>query len=193
MVFDTETTGLSPSQGDEIVSIGAVRIVHRRLLSGETFKRLVNPRRAIPKSSTRFHGITDAHVKDSPPIQVVLPQFKAFAGDAVLGAHNAAFDMKFIQLKEAESGLSFTNPVLDILLLSVYIHDYTQDHTLDSIAERLGVEIGERHDALGDAMVTAQILLKLLDLLEDSGIKTLGEAIAASMQMVEVRKQQQAF
>ncbi|MEN8133747.1 MAG: exonuclease domain-containing protein, partial [Pseudomonadota bacterium] len=184
---------LRPSQGDEIVSIAGVRIVNRRILSGESFTRLVNPKRPIPKLATHIHGITNTQVQDSSPIQVVLPQFKAFTGNAVLVAHNAAFDMKFIQLKETEAGIEFDNPVLDVLLLSVYIHDHSKDHTLDTIAERLGVELSDRHSALGDALITAQIFLGLMDLLEEAGIRTLGQALETSEKMVEVRKQQEVF
>lgn len=187
--FDTETTGLEPSAGDEIISIGAVRIVNARLLKNEVYERLVNPRRALNRESARIHGIAAEMLEGQPEIERVLPAFHLFCEDTVLVAHNAAFDMRFLELKEASSGVRFTQPVLDTLLLSAVVHPSQDDHRIESIAERLGVRIIGRHTALGDAFLTGEIFLKLLPLLADRGISTLAEALEASRQTYYARLQ----
>jgi DNA polymerase-3 subunit epsilon len=179
-VFDTETTGLSPSEGDEIVSMGAVRIVNGRLLEHEVFEQLIDPGRRMSAKATEITGIDDAMLAGQPNIAQVLPAFHQFGEDTVLVAHNAAFDMRFLQLKEAATGVRFTQPVLDTLLLSVLIHPSLEGHGLEAIGERLGVNIIGRHTALGDAIVTGQIFLRLVPLLAERGIRTLKEAREAS-------------
>ncbi|MDX1484143.1 MAG: exonuclease domain-containing protein [Alphaproteobacteria bacterium] len=192
-VFDTETTGLSPSQGDEIISIAGVRVSAGRIDRENAFAALVDPGFPVPKPSIRFHGITDEMLAGKPAIAEVLPDFRAFVGDSILVAHNAAFDMRFLKLKEDASGVSFHQVVLDTLLLSVFLDRDAESHTLDAIAERTGIAIEGRHTALGDALATAAILLDQLRRLEDRGITTLGQAISASNEMTAVRKLQTRF
>jgi DNA polymerase-3 subunit epsilon len=179
-VFDTETTGLEPSAGDRILQIGATRINAGKLRRQDCFDQLVDPQRSIPAAGIPIHGITPERVAGQPVIATVLPAFHAFAADTVLVAHNAAFDMRFLQLLEAETGIVFNQPVLDTLLLSAVVHPQQESHRLEAIAERLGVPVLGRHTALGDAMVTAEVFLKLVPLLEAMGIRTLGEALAAA-------------
>lgn len=171
VVFDTETTGLRPEE-DELVAIAGVRVVNGRIRHSEIFERLIDPGRPIPPSSTRIHGITNLMIKGKPPARIVLPQFHRFAKDAVLVAHNAAFDLAFIARREAESGVTFGNPVLDTLLLSRFLDPGESDHSLDALTARFGIAIGGRHTARGDAEATAAVFVRLLDLLAQRGVTT---------------------
>jgi len=179
-VFDTETTGLEPSNGDEIIQIGAARIVNNRLLRQETFDQIVDPECPLKPESIPIHGITEDMVRGKPNIDVILPAFHEFCEDTVLIAHNAAFDMRFLQLKEERTGIRFTQPVLDTLLLSAVVHPNQESHKLDVILERLGITIGTRHNALEDALATGEVFLKLVKLLEDMGIVTVRQALEAA-------------
>jgi DNA polymerase-3 subunit epsilon len=195
VVFDTETTGLEPSNGDEMISIAGVRIVNGRIMRGESFDHYIHPGRSIPPASTEIHHITNEMVADAPPVEEVLPKFHTYVSDAVLVAHNAAFDMKFLSLKEETTGLKFTNPVLDTVLLAAHLQGQTASLTLDTLAEQFGIEIPPevRHTALGDSLATAEVLLRLIDLLEASGVKTLREAVEVEKKAAAIRKQQAKY
>lgn len=182
VVFDTETTGLRPSQGDEIVQLGAIRIVNGQLLYHEVIDQLIDPKRFVPQESVAIHGIQPALLQGQPTIDKILPHFHSFAENSVLVAHNAAFDMRFLQIQEEKTGIVFNNPVLDTLLLSSILHPNQDSHSLDGLAERLNVTIVGRHTALGDAIVTGEILVKLIPLLEAHGICTLADALEAASQ-----------
>lgn len=179
-VFDTETTGLDINGGDRIISIAAVRIVNGKILMEEKFDQLVDPQRPIPAESTQIHGITDDMVKGQSLIEEVLPFFDRFAEETLLVAHNAAFDMRLLQINEPYTGIKFDHPVLDTLLLSAVVHPSQDDHGLQTIAKRLGVPVIGRHTAIGDAITTANLFLKLLSLLTERGIHTLRGAHEAS-------------
>lgn len=195
VVFDTETTGLEPSRGDELVSIAGVRIVNGRILRSEAFDTLVDPGRNIPAASTRVHGITQEMVAGAQSANEVLPLFHRFVGDSVLVAHNAAFDMTFLTRNRKAAGVSFDQPVLDTVLLAGHLFGAGESLTLDALAARFGIVIPQeaRHTALGDALATAEVLLKLLGLLEARGVVTLDQAIAVSNRQAGLRRRQKGY
>ena len=156
------------------------RIVNGNLLRDECFDQLVDPQRSIPEASIPIHGIRPEMVRGRPTIAEVLPGFHAFASDTVLVGHNVAFDMRFLKLKEGASGVRFDQPVLDTLLRSSVVHPNEPSHDLEAIAARLGVAVSGRHTAVGDALVTAEVFLRLLPFLRQQGILTLGQAREAA-------------
>jgi DNA polymerase-3 subunit epsilon len=177
VVVDTETTGLDISRGDKIISISGVRIRGGRIQDADIFNTLVNPGRPIPGKTVAIHHIEDHMVAGAPSMDEVYPQFVEYVGDSVLVAHNAAFDMKCLDIAAAAAGLpQIDNPVLDTLFLSYALHQEIEGHSLDAIAARMGITIEGRHTSLGDARATAQVFLGLLSLLPRRGVLTLADA-----------------
>ncbi|MCR8549637.1 exonuclease domain-containing protein [Salipiger sp. P9] len=177
-VFDTETTGLLPHK-DEVVQIGAVRVLNGRIVPGEVIDQLVDPGMPIPPASTRVHKVTDAMVRGQPDIAEAGRRFHRFAKGSVIVAHNAPFDMAFLRRHRDRMGVQWDHPILDTVLLSAVLFGASQTHTLDALCERLGVEIPAplRHTALGDAHATAQVLVKMLPMLEARGMARFGEVL----------------
>jgi DNA polymerase-3 subunit epsilon len=195
VVFDSETTGLHPSQGDKIVSLSAVRIRRGKLQYADIFDTMVNPGRNIPSESIKFHGITEEMAQDAPTLEQIYPKFVEYVSSAVLVAHSAGFDKKFLDMAAAQYGmLRVDNPILDTLFLSVGIHkDLSEGHSLDDIAKRLGVKTEDRHSSLSDCYTTGRIFLRLLPLLKARGVNTLHDAKTLCDRMLLLRWQQTRF
>ena len=175
VVVDLETTGLKPGPA-AITEIAAIRIEQGRLV--EEFHSLVNPGRRVPAQITRLTGITDEMLRDQPRIDAVFPQLHTFIGSMPLVAHNADFDLAFLNF-DARRLLSnpLLNPSVCTLRLAKRLLTGIRSRSLDSVASHLGVSGPDRHRALGDARITAEVFLIFLEQLPERGIKTLGQLL----------------
>lgn len=159
VVFDIETTGLSP-QYDKITEIGAVYIENGQITN--SFSELVNPERSIPRKIVSLTGISPEMVKDKPTIETVLPKFFEFCKGAILVAHNASFDTSFVFKAADDMGLDRKFPYIDTLALARVVLPELRRHRLDTLTKYFNVELENHHRAHDDALATAEVFLCLL-------------------------------
>ena len=188
VVFDIETTGLSPTN-NRIIEIGAVRIKDGRIQ--DTFSEFVNPEVPIPYTITKLTSITDAMVQNAPTIEVILPKFLEYIGDASVVAHNATFDTGFIRENAKRLGLVFDSTIVDTMTLAHILLPELGKYTLDRLCKQFGVVNEHHHRACDDAAATAEIFVKMIKMIKEKGITTiheLNEAGAASPDAIRKAK-----
>lgn len=180
IVFDTETTGLDPEQGDRLVEIGCIELINR-FPTGNTFHRYINPDRDIPEQAFRVHGLSIEFLKDKPRFAEIADELAEFIGDAPLVAHNAMFDLGFLnaELRRAGKALVQRERLIDTLLLARRKHP--GNNSLDSLCERYQIDNSRRtkHGALLDAELLAEVYLELLGA-RQAALGLVETAIAAS-------------
>jgi DNA polymerase-3 subunit epsilon len=163
IVFDTETTGLDPEQGDRLVEIGCIELINR-FPTGNTFHRYINPERDMPEQAFRVHGLSIEFLKDKPRFVEIVDALVEFIGEAPLVAHNAMFDLGFLnaELRRAGKALVQRERLVDTLLLARRKHP--GNNSLDSLCERYQIDNSRRtkHGALLDAELLAEVYLELL-------------------------------
>ena len=164
-VFDVETTGLDPRKGHRIIEIAGVRLENGALRTETAFVEFVNPERDIPWEAKQVNKISDEDVCDAPTIDIILPKFLAFAQGSLLVAHNAAFDMGFLeQEKEYCWGYVELPECLCTMRLSQSLYPREFRHNLDVVSRRFSLAMPDmRHRALADAILAAQALQKMID------------------------------
>lgn len=163
IVWDTETTGIFPGDGHRIVEIGAVEMVGK-VLTGKRFHTYIDPCRAMPRDAQNVHGLSTAFLTGQPVFEMVIDGFLTFIGDAPLVAHNAAFDMEFLntELKRAGMPAIPQSRSIDTLEISRKINPGAK-HTLDALCNRYGIDLSGRtkHGALVDAELLARVYVEL--------------------------------
>lgn len=160
VVFDVETTGLS-NQYDKIIELAAVKVKNGEII--DKFERFSNPHEKLSETIKNLTHITDDMLRDAPEIKEVLTDFKAWVGDAIFVAHNASFDMGFIDTNYERLGFGpSTNGVIDTLELSRTINTSYGKHGLNFLAKKYGVELTQHHRAIYDTEATAYIFIKML-------------------------------
>lgn len=164
VVFDLETTGLSPDY-HEIIQVAGVRMRGGAILAEESFATYVKPRQSIPTFITEYTGIRNADVRGAPGVVEALRQFSTFAGNAMLIAHNGKrFDIPFIHASCTQNGLPVrTVPFVDSMAFSRKIWGGRGGHGLDAVMSRLRITMdgGRRHDARGDVQVLAEAVRRM--------------------------------
>ena len=164
IVFDTETTGFDVENGDRLVEIGAIELVNH-VPTGRTFHQYINPEREVPEEAFKVHGLSYEFLKDYPTFDKVADQWLEFVGDAVLVAHNAGFDFKFMngQLKELGKPLHEWKNVIDTLEMARNMFPGSRC-SLDALCKRFEIDNSHRtkHGALLDAELLADVYLELL-------------------------------
>lgn len=178
--IDLETTSLDAAKA-LIVQFATVPISGGALDSGDACERLVDPGTAIPPRSTEIHGITDAMVRDAPPLRQLWRELVARLESRVVIGHTVAFDLTVLAAEARRNGLPWRKPrALCVRMLATVVAPSLASHSLDALASWLGLEIRDRHRALGDAEAAGHIFLALIPRLEALGIRTLAEAERAT-------------
>ena len=200
IVFDTETTGLSPQGGDRMVEIGCVEMFNR-VETGRTFHSYFNPRRPMPSEAEAVHGLSDRFLSDKPEFGDVCENLLEFIGDSPLVAHNASFDFGFLNHELGTCGrpLVCTTRMVDTLVLARQKFPGAK-HSLDALCTRFGVDRSLRikHGALIDAQLLAQVYVELTggrqigltlvaELIETETDRTNGSAVTGDTLVATIR------
>ena len=190
VVFDIETTGFSPVT-NRIIEIGAVKVEHGEIT--ERFSTFVNPQVPIPFHIEKLTSINDSMVMDADTIEVVLPQFLEFVGDAILVAHNANFDVSFIKENAKRQGIPVDFTYVDTVGIARALLTGQSKYTLDAVAKTLGISLENHHRAVDDAECTAEIFVKFIDMLKKDGIMDLASLNELGKSSVEAIRKLHSF
>lgn len=179
VVLDTETTGPDAATA-RIIQIGAVRVIHGEVRADDIYDQLIDPGIPVPESSTRIHGLTDDDIAGAPSFAEARGALESYLGDAVIIGHAIGYDLSLLKSETEKSGEQWTRPRrLDTRLLARLVRPTLANHSLDTVSDWLGIKITGRHTALGDAQATAEVFAKMIPLLREIGVRTLGEVEAA--------------
>ncbi len=171
VIFDVETTGLSPIDGDRIIEIAAVKVKGDRVV--DRFYSLVNPQRSIPLHATQVNNITEEMLATAPVAADVLPQIIRFIGGACVAGHNVRFDLNFLCYELALIGrrLNEQTPAVDTLKMARDLLPYLSNHKLSCLARSLGVVVDQTHRAMADVELTVAVFMRLMEIAGDKGLQ----------------------
>ncbi|HIT90049.1 MAG TPA: PolC-type DNA polymerase III [Candidatus Merdenecus merdavium] len=170
IVFDIETTGFSPIN-NRIIEIGAVKVEKGKIV--DRYSTFVNPDVPIPFEIEKLTGINDQMVMDAPMIQKVLPEFLEFCQGGIMVAHNASFDMSFIEHNCEREGLTIDVTVVDTVSLARILLPSLNRYKLDTVAKALGISLDNHHRAVDDAACTSEIFMQFIEMLKERDITNL--------------------
>lgn len=179
VVFDLETTGFSPYNGDEIIAFGGVSMTGGDMVRESSFYSVVNPKRKIPPQVTELTGITNEEAEQAPELMDVLKGFLEFVQQKVLIAHGTGHDKNFLNAALWKtSRVNLTHRVLDTMMVAKWLLPKRRHYDLDTLLDEFGIPVTQRHHALGDSLMTAMLWSRFMEEIKARSIDTLGDLYA---------------